>query len=552
MSNGEDKDKSLLELITAPHPLKSALPSWMREPPKPWEWFGGGGGEPQPTGLPSYSYQRGAPSPTPTMTGEQLRAADLEQVASQALYKFVASRGGLPEPVVGGRLATGFDVTTMQVTFADGSTMSPLQYFQAIGLSEGDIREIAAYDVYGAADGEGFSPEQYEQWLAQQQAVSEADIGLTQAETAYRNAETALSQQELQLNQINQELYRLNMEREWAIDQGDLALRQQTEARIASIQQQQVNLETRVQQGRYQLDIASLDLDRQMAQYQAQYGQQELAQRQYEFAQELQQSPIDWIQGWQATRGMPFEVGGQGFQMPEITQPQFTLPEFPPWAGGAGAPNTPPWAGVPGVPPTGGYPTGGMPPTYPTTGGMTSSWVDELGRGLTDAYRAQYEGLLGRLEGTPLEGMYGPWGSPTMGPAGQPPIDVAVAQYYGHMTPGGGGFAPRVIGGAPQIGVQPGDVQGQALGEAMMGEYWSPASQRGMGEYMLLPGPRTVTSTPYGPQTTGMMPTAEYVGLLNAPAWAQHLQGRGPVGAGGISAGEAAGFGNVLGGPLGW
>jgi hypothetical protein len=191
--------------------------------------------------------------------------------------------------------------TTGQFTAQEQAQIDSLV---ALGIP---LQEAQAMVQGGGSDASTTSP-----------AQQAANLASTQAGT---------QQQQIQ-NQISQLTYEYNLATQnaniaYANGQWDNAKMEQDRA-------------YQIKQQAAQLNTQQLELQRQVAQSDASFNQQQLAQQQYEYAQELQQSPINWIQAWQASRGQPFDVNGQSFQMPQVSQiaqPNFQLlATTPTWA----------------------------------------------------------------------------------------------------------------------------------------------------------------------------------------------------------------------------
>ena len=155
-------------------------------------------------------------------------------------------------------------------------------------------------------------------------ARTQAQTALAQAQADYQKRQAALDQQNYQLELLQVQVNQARQRADAAYQQGNLQLAQVESDRAWQLNNATLQLQQQVAQASASLDRDRLNLDQQVAQYNAQYGQQQLGQQQYEFAAEQQRDPINWIQSWQASRGMPFEVGEQSFNMPELMQPNFT------------------------------------------------------------------------------------------------------------------------------------------------------------------------------------------------------------------------------------
>ena len=260
--------------------------------------------------------------------------------------------------------------------------------------------------------------------LALDQTIANRDYAMSQNQFEYARQQDAIA------NQLQQQMF------QW---------QQQLDMYDAQMQQAQLGL----QQQQYGLNYADLDLQRQIAQQNAQLAQQQLAQQQYEFAAGLQQQPRNWIQVWQATRGMPFEAGGQSFQMPVVTQPTYTLPQVPAWNT-----QTQP-SPIPVPTPVTTTPVTTTPVTTTPTPVASPGGISDLGKQSIDAARTTYQSYQQRDP----TGKYPVWAEESMTapvqPSNMPPIDIgvpqALGQYVDYQGVAGGEYIPE-----PQLHAMPG------------------------------------------------------------------------------------------------
>ena len=170
--------------------------------------------------------------------------------------------------------------------------------------------------------------------------------------------------------------------------------------------------------------------------------------------------------------------------------------------------------------------------------------VGRMGEESKTYVKQKWNELLVMTEGTELEGMYKEFGekgySARGNPGGQfahpeagrivkgilgssPTLEQAVHQYYGHYSPGGGGFAGRYIIGAPtpmvtQAGASPQTIARARTVQAQLEqEHMAPAGQKGQSGWVQIPEQVTrVIATPAGVQVEGAVPTTQYIGSTQA------------------------------------
>uniref|UniRef100_A0A6M3K904 Uncharacterized protein n=2 Tax=viral metagenome TaxID=1070528 RepID=A0A6M3K904_9ZZZZ len=427
-----------------------------------------------------------------------------------------------------------FVLTSGGATPLGGQTLSLNNFLTYYPVDTTGVATLLGQNVGGAGGSTGTQvpadwPGTQEQWDSltgggsTEQAA--ADLAYTQASAAYQqaladyqNKQYGLDQQNYQLEQLQLQVNQAQQRATEAYQQGNLQLAQVESDRAWQLNNASLQLQQQVAQASASLDRDRLNLDQQVAQYNAQYGQQQLGQQQYEFAAEQQRDPLNWIQSWQASRGMPFEVGEQSFNMPELMQPNFTqtatgtqnwtdaLPSAtPPLAPTGPAYNASPYT-TPGAPPTLGSYTPGTSPYQQATEDALKQTEKE------------YQTALSQLSGTPLAGMYSAFGqgygesgnpggyyaTPTAGAqikalTGQYMNPMQAAAYYqGQYIPSASGPAYSTVINEPQLHAMP----GQTPAEKQL--YY----QQAMGEYQNMPigGP------------TYLQPDPNYGGLIYTSA----------------------------------